>query len=200
MGRGSVEESKLEQQLLLALVNVGSLAQQLLTLRQTQVQVPPHPAPPHSPEQSVPTTDPLNTAIPAPLTRSTRPGTWSRYDPVSRPIRFFSDHASQRLQERYGVMSGAVVATMAMISHQIKGTHHRGYEALALGRAATSQGQEGSLYAVDLFGRPGFVITSEEDLIITVLPREPMQLNNLTPPQQEDFEAFRDELARRNPR
>lgn len=174
------DKHSLETELLNALVRVGQVAQQLLALRES----PPL-------EGALPAAAAASPAA-APLTQSSRPATWSNTQTI-RP-RFFSDHAATRLQERYDVPFERVGKTMAHISHQIMGTHYSKLEALDLGRANEDE-YEGILYAVDIFGRPGFVIASEDEgFIITVLPREPWQLDKLSARQNEDLEGFRTEL------
>jgi hypothetical protein len=170
----------LETELLKALVQVGQVAQQLLALRD-------------SPQREADEPAAVDTSpAPAPLMQSSRPTTWTNNQTV-RP-RFFSDHAATRLQERYDVPFERVGKTMAHISHQIMGTHYSKLEALDLGRANEDE-YEGILYAVDIFGSPGFVIAAEDDgFIITVLPRSPWQLDKLSARQEEDLESFRTEL------
>lgn len=173
------DEQSLQTELLRALVQVGKLAQQLLAVRETPVAG----AAPAALEAQ---------PAPAPLMRSSRPNGWANAQPA-RP-RFFSDHAATRLQERYDVPFERVGKTMAHISHQIMGTHYSKLEALDLGRANEEE-YEGILYAVDIFGRTGFVIASEDEgFIITVLPRDPWQLDKLSVRQKEDLDSFRTEL------
>lgn len=127
---------------------------------------------------------------------SSRPLVW-RGSPPAVPRPFFTRHAADRLHGSYGVAHTNMAQTMAALSHQIHGTHLAGLEAVNLGRRLLSDGASGTLWAVEIFHQVGFVVTDEDGIIVSVLPRDETQLSMELGPRRAALEVFRSELRAR---
>jgi hypothetical protein len=136
-------------------------------------------------------------ARPPDASPSSRPSEWRDSMPPT-PRQFFTKHAAERLHERYGVPFANTVATMAALSHQIRGTHFAGIEGVNLGQRPPSDGVNGTMWAVDIFREVGFVVVDDDGVIVTALPRDTKQLTQIHGAQRAALEAFRTELQLRH--
>jgi hypothetical protein len=199
------------KELLQALVQVGRIAEAMLAQREAATQptadasaelVDDEPrlanqeeaeGPPLEAREANDTAD----ARPSIAPPSSRPSEWR--DSVPPPPRqFFTKHAAERLHERYGVPFSNMVATMAALSHQIRGTHFAGIEGVNLGRRPPSDGVNGTIWAVDIFRQVGFVVVDDDGVIVTALPRDTKQLQQINGSQRSALEGFRTELQLRH--
>lgn len=124
---------------------------------------------------------------------TSRPVVW-RGTPPAIPRPFFTKHAADRLHGSYGIAHTNMAQTMAALSHQIHGTHMAGLEAVHLGKRLLSDGAPGTIWAVEIFHQVGFVVTDEDGVIVSALPRDSHQLSALPAPRRAALETFRDEL------
>jgi hypothetical protein len=199
-------------QLLQALVQVGRIAEAMLAQRDSVAAAQPPPtaaaefgrasSPEERGEDSNPPAAALESAERATARSSaeppsSRPSEWRDSMPPP-PRQFFTKHASERLHERYGVPWSNIVPTMAALSHQVRGTHFAGIEGVNLGRRPLSDGVNGVIWAVDIFRQVGFVVVDDDGVIVTVLPRDTKQLQQLKGVQRAALDTFRTELQLRH--
>lgn len=179
--------------LLRALAQVGRIAEAMLAQQEEATAEPVAAEPEADSLPAAPVTSTEQEEVP----QASRPGAWRDSVPAA-PRQFFTKHAAERLHERYGVSHASMVPTMASLAHQIHGTHLAGIEAVNLGQRPPSEGVSGTIWAVEIFRQVGFVVTDDDGLIVTVLPRDTKQVQGLNGPQRAALEAFKTELHLRH--